>query len=136
MSLLPPFALMAVLGGVAGFLYGPIAPIENLALQTRVPEELRGRAVGVLTSAAYAAGPLGYLVAGPLVETLGLQPTFVLLSLALVGVTLFAIPAPGLHLLDAPAAYAASPLEDFVASHAPVPLGEQQLPALPDAAAA
>jgi MFS family permease len=113
MSFLPPFALIVVLGAAAGFLYGPISPLENHALQTRVPEELRGRAVGVLTSAAYAAGPLGYLVAGPLVEAVGLRPAFVLLSLGLVLVTMFAIPARGLRLLDDPPAYAASPLEEL-----------------------
>lgn len=114
MSMLPPFLLMAALGAAAGFLYGPIAPLENLALQTRVPEELRGRAVGVLTSAAYAAGPLGYLVVGPLVEAIGLQPTFVVLSLGLIVVTLFSIPARGLRLLDDPPSYAASPLDELV----------------------
>jgi MFS family permease len=121
MSLFPPFALMALLGAAAGFLYGPIAPLENLALQTRVPEELRGRAVGVITSAAYAAGPIGYLIAGPLVEAVGLRPAFVLLSLGLIGVTLFAIPARGLRLLDDPPAYAASPLEDLVPVLDPLP---------------
>ena len=44
-------------------------------------------------------------------------------------VTLFAIPAKGLRLLDAPPPYAASPLEDFAPSHSPVPLGEQSVPA-------
>jgi MFS family permease len=128
MSLLPPFAVLAALAAVAGFLYGPIAPLENLALQTRTPEELRGRAVGVLTSAAYAAGPVGYIVVGPLVESIGLRPAFVLLSAGLMVVTLFAIPAKGLRLLDAPAPYAASPLEDWVPSESTVPLGEQAIP--------
>jgi MFS family permease len=128
MSLLPPFALMAVLAGAAGFLYGPIAPLENYALQTRTPEELRGRAVGVLTSAAYAAGPIGYVISGALVEAVGLRPAFVLLSAGLIAVTLFAIPARGLRLLDAPPAYAASPLEDWVPSDAALPLGEQSVP--------
>ena len=40
---------------MAGFLYGPIGPLQNYAMQTRTPEDMRGRAFGVLTSAAYAA---------------------------------------------------------------------------------
>ena len=65
MALLPPFTVMVLFATIAGFLYGPIAPLENYAMQTRTPEELRGRAFGVLTSAAYAAGPVGYLAGRP-----------------------------------------------------------------------
>ena len=89
------------------------APLQNYAMQTRTPEDMRGRAFGVLTSAAYAAGPIGYLLVGPLVEALGLRPAFLLLSGGLVLVTLAAIPARGLRLLDEPPLYAASPDEEL-----------------------
>ena len=70
----------SVLAAMAGFLYGPIGPLQNYAMQTRTPEDMRGRAFGVLTSAAYAAGPIGYLIVGPLVEGLGLRPAFLQLD--------------------------------------------------------
>ncbi|MET0825665.1 MAG: MFS transporter [Acidimicrobiales bacterium] len=135
MALLPPFTVMVLFATIAGFLYGPIAPLENYAMQTRTPEELRGRAFGVLTSAAYAAGPVGYLLVGPLVEALGLRPAFILLSAGLVLVTLAAIPARSLHLLDEPPLYAASPDEDWTPTHSGLPLGEQSVPRLRESAA-
>jgi MFS family permease len=124
MSFLPPFGLLIVLAAVTGLCYGPIPPLTNYAMQTRTPEALRGRVLGVIISMEFAAGPLGYLAAGPLVERFGLRPTFVALSVALVLVTLAAIPAKGLRQLDDP------PLHDPAppAAHDPVPLGEQSVP--------
>ena len=91
MAFLPPTWALCVLGAVTGLMFGPINPITNLALQERVPTRLRGRAIGVLTSLAYAAGPVGFLVVGPLVESVGLRATFLGLALALIGVA-FASP--------------------------------------------
>lgn len=128
MALLPPIGVMVVLAALAGFLFGPIPPLDNYALQTRTPEELRGRAIGVVTSAAYAAGPIGYLLVGPLVETIGLRPTFIALSAGLILVCLCAIPARGLRLLDEPPLFPPSPDEHWSPAHSPVPLGEQSVP--------
>ena len=66
---------------VVGFVYGPIAPIYNYVMQTRAPQHLRGRVVGVMGSLAYAAGPLGLILAGPLADATGLHATFLALSL-------------------------------------------------------
>lgn len=89
LAFLPPFPVMLVAGALSGFLYGPVGPLLNLAMQIRTPEHLRGRVTGLLTSFGTAAAPLGYLVAGPLVQGIGLQPTFfVMVALVLVaGVT-------------------------------------------------
>ena len=64
-AFLPPLPLILVLCAVVGLVYGPIAPIYNYVMQTRAPQHLRGRVVGVMGSLAYAAGPLGLIVAGP-----------------------------------------------------------------------
>ena len=127
MSFLPPFAVLVALAAVTGLCYGPIPPLTSYAMQTRTPEALRGRVLGVLISVEFAAGPLGYLAAGPLVERFGLRPTFVVLSLGLVLVTLFAIPAKGLRRLDDEPLYAAAPEP----GHDPAPLGEQSIPRPP-----
>ena len=49
--------------------------------------------------------------------------------------TLAAIPARGLRLLDAPPLFAASPDEEWTPTHSGIPLGEQSVP-LPREAAA
>ncbi|MCH9734480.1 MAG: MFS transporter, partial [Actinomycetia bacterium] len=63
-AFLPPLPVILLLCVVVGFVYGPIAPIYNYVMQTRAPQRLRGRVVGVMGSLAYAAGPLGLILAG------------------------------------------------------------------------
>ncbi|ULE31533.1 MFS transporter [Mycobacterium sp. IDR2000157661] len=94
-AFLPPLPLILVLSGVVGLVYGPIQPIYNYVMQTRAPQHLRGRVVGVMGSLAYAAGPLGLIIAGPLADSAGLHVTFLALSLPmlLLGVVAFFLPA-------------------------------------------
>lgn len=102
MAFLPRFWLLVVLGATTGLLYGPINPIANVVLQESSPPHLLGRVIGVLTSVAYAAGPVGFLVVGPVIEAVGLRPTFLALALVLVGVALTAPFVRSLHGLDVP----------------------------------
>ncbi len=104
MALLPPYRALVVLGLLTGLCFGPINPIANVALQERAPTRLRGRAIGILTSLAFAAGPLGFLVVGPLIQLIGLRPTFVALALVLVSVALVTPFARSLRGLDEPPA--------------------------------
>ncbi|EKF22824.1 putative multidrug-efflux transporter [Mycolicibacterium hassiacum DSM 44199] len=99
-AFLPPLPLILLLSAVIGLVYGPIAPIYNYVMQTRAPQQLRGRVVGVMGSLAYAAGPLGLVIAGPLADRAGLHMTFLALSvpmLLLGGVSIF---LPALRELD------------------------------------
>lgn len=104
MAFLPPLGVLLALAATVGLAYGPVGPIVNHAMQTRSPEHMRGRVVGVMTSTAYAAGPLGYLLAGPLIDAFGLRPTFFALAVPMVGIGLISIFVPTLRALDEPAA--------------------------------
>ncbi len=99
-AFLPPLPLILLLCVVVGFVYGPIAPIYNYVMQTRAPQHLRGRVVGVMGSLAYAAGPLGLILAGPLADAAGLQPTFLALSLPMLLIGMIALALPSLRELD------------------------------------
>ncbi|MGX9787240.1 MFS transporter [Mycobacterium sp. MMS18-G62] len=99
-AFLPPLPLILVLCAVVGFVYGPIAPIYNYVMQTRAPQHLRGRVVGVMGSLAYAAGPLGLILAGPLADAAGLHATFLALSLPMLVLGLVAVYLPALRELD------------------------------------
>lgn len=92
--------VIMVLCAVVGLVYGPIQPIYNYVIQTRAAQHLRGRVVGVMTSLAYAAGPLGLLLAGPLTDAAGLHATFLALALPIVCTGLVAIRLPALRELD------------------------------------
>ncbi|MCV7280425.1 MFS transporter [Mycolicibacterium flavescens] len=103
-AFLPPLPWILALSAVVGLVYGPIAPIYNYVMQTRAPQHLRGRVVGVMGSLAYAAGPLGLIVAGPLADTAGLPATFLALALPMLLLGVVAIFLPALRELDHPPA--------------------------------
>ncbi|MEH0985558.1 MFS transporter [Micromonospora sp. CPCC 205556] len=129
LAFLPPYPAMLGFAVVIGLAYGPVNPLSNYAMQTRTPERLRGRVVGVMTSFAYAAGPAGYLLAGPLVEWLGLRSAFLVLAAALLLAAVIAAPLPVLRMLDEPPRYPpAPPGSTSGATEGPVPLGEQWAP--------
>lgn len=99
-AFLPPLPLILGLSAVVGFVYGPIQPIYNYVMQTNAPPHLRGRVVGVMGSLAYAAGPLGLLLAGPLADSAGLHTTFLALSVPMLLMGLVAVGLPSLRALD------------------------------------
>ncbi|MGO4444137.1 MFS transporter [Mycobacterium sp. 2YAF39] len=103
-AFLPPLPLILVLCAVVGLVYGPIAPIYNYVMQTRAPKHLRGRVVGVMGSLAYAAGPLGLILAGPLADAAGLHATFLALALPMLLLGVIAVFLPALRELDRPPA--------------------------------
>lgn len=100
MALLPPLPWMVALGFLSGLLYGPVGPIVNVVMQERAPEAMRGRVLGVFTASAYAAGPVGLILVGPLVDALGVQGAFLALSLLMVLVAVGTTRLRGLRGLD------------------------------------
>ena len=99
-GLLPPLPVILVLSALVGLVYGPIGPIYNSVMQTRTPQELRGRVVGVMTSMAYAAGPVGFMLAGPLVDRFGLTVAFLALAVPILAIGLVCPWIPALRELD------------------------------------
>jgi MFS family permease len=99
-AFLPALPVILVLCAITGLVYGPIMPIYNYVMQTRAPDHLRGRVVGVMAGLTYAAGPLGLVVAGPLADAAGLKVTFLVLAVPIVAIGLVATRLPSLHELD------------------------------------
>lgn len=100
MAFLPPVPALLTAGACVGLAFGPINPLINLAMQARSPERLRGRVVGVLSSSMYAAGPLGYVIVGPLVEAFGVEEVFVAIGAGIVVIALSSALLPSLRALD------------------------------------
>jgi H+ antiporter protein len=97
---LPPLPVILSFAAVVGLVYGPIGPIYNSIMQNRTPEELRGRVVGVMTSMTYAAGPIGFMLAGPLVDAFGLKVTFLVLAVPILVIGVLCPWLPALRELD------------------------------------
>jgi MFS family permease len=99
-AFLPPLWAMLAIAATIGLVYGPVGPIANYAMQTRSPEHMRGRVVGVMTSTAYAAGPLGYMLAGPLIDAAGLTATAIALAVPVCVIAAVCVALPALRELD------------------------------------
>jgi MFS family permease len=97
---LPPLPVILSFATVVGLVYGPIGPIYNSIMQNRTPEQLRGRVVGVMTSMTYAAGPIGFMLAGPLVDAFGLKVTFLVLAVPILAIGVLCPWLPALRELD------------------------------------
>ena len=106
-ALLPPLPVILALVALVGLVYGPIQPIYAYVVQTRAPSHMRGRVVGVMTSLAYTAGPLGLLLAGPLTDFAGLHVAFLALALPILLAGLLCIGLPSLRELDRAPEFAA-----------------------------
>lgn len=103
---LPSLSVMVVLAFAAGIVTGPINPLCALIVQSRTPERFRGRIVGSYTALALAAGPLGLLAFGPLVDTYGPAWGFAAIGGGLLVAALIAAVAPGLRGLGRPPRHA------------------------------
>ena len=96
----PTFGVMVVASVIGGTLVGPMNPVINLALQRRTTEQMRGRAMGVVVALAFGAYPLGYLLAGGLVELIGTDGALWFFALAAIALTGLALTAGSLRRLD------------------------------------
>jgi MFS family permease len=78
MSFFPPFAWLLLVAALLGMSAGPLNPIIMVTLYARVPEDMRARVYGFTSAGAMIAMPLGALVAGYLLEWIGLQAALLL----------------------------------------------------------
>ncbi|MCG8353186.1 MAG: MFS transporter [Chloroflexales bacterium] len=100
LTVLPPVALMVAAFLIAGLISGPNGPLVSTLLQERTPLLLRGRVFGVTTAVGFAAAPLGVLVAGYLLDAIGIQTTLIGMTVIFLLVTAGLALDPGLQEMD------------------------------------
>jgi len=86
MSSLPQAGLFIALGGLLGLAWGPMQPLLNTMVQTRIRPDLQGRVFGIQVAFFSIAPPLGYLVAGVATEGFGVGQVFVFIAVMLLAV--------------------------------------------------
>ncbi|MFN2587653.1 MAG: MFS transporter [Actinomycetota bacterium] len=94
---LPPLWWVLVHGAISGAAAGPLNGILGAVLYERIPEQMRGRALGIVRALSWMAIPLGGLAAGALIGWIGLRATFLLLGGAYVLTALSSAVNPGLR---------------------------------------
>jgi MFS family permease len=85
---------------VAGFALGPPNPLTYSVLQERTPPRMLGRVLGAGVSLSMVGAPVGMVLCGYALETLGLRPTLVGISASYLTVGLIALLSPALHELN------------------------------------
>jgi len=96
-SLLVCVAALAVMGVAIGI----VNPATMTLFQERVPAELRGRVFGTTLATVLVATPLGMLLAGSLIQTLGLHTLLFAMGACLLATTVAAAINPALRELPA-----------------------------------
>ncbi|KAM9865304.1 Multidrug efflux pump Tap [Leucobacter aridicollis] len=85
---------------VCGLAAGAINPILGAAQFERIPTELRGRVLGLVTAGAWAGMPLGSLLGGVGAELIGVRASFAVIGVVYVGATLTPLFDRGWRLME------------------------------------
>jgi MFS family permease len=96
----PPLGVAIGALFVAGFALGPPNPLTYSVLQERTPPRMLGRVLGAGVSLSMVGAPVGMVLCGYALETLGLRPTLVGISACYLTVGLIALLSPALHELN------------------------------------
>ncbi|MGX1851668.1 MFS transporter [Streptomyces sp. NPDC055299] len=102
LALLPPVPMLVPCAVLAGIGAGPLPALLLVLVTERIPDDVRGRVLGLQNAVSMTAIPLSTLFAGLMVEWVGLRQTGVALAVAWCGVTLLALGVPALRHLDTP----------------------------------
>ena len=100
LALLPGTPGLMIIAALVGLAAGPINPLTSVIMQERTPDHLRGRVIGSINSLALAGAPVGLLIAGPLVEAVGIAPTILLIAAGCLVAAVLAAISRGLGVLD------------------------------------
>lgn len=101
MSTLPPLVVAALVLYISGIGTGWVNPLVMTLMMKITPPHMLGRVSGTFMSAAMVASPLGVLIAGPLIASIGLPGTFLIFSSALLLTWITLILSRPLRHLDA-----------------------------------
>jgi DHA3 family macrolide efflux protein-like MFS transporter len=80
MSLLPPLPVIAGFGFLLGLAWGPMQPLINSLVQTRVQPDVQGRVFSVQLSLFYAFPPIAMLITGFAIDGAGVEIVYPILA--------------------------------------------------------
>ncbi|MFF8839076.1 MFS transporter [Streptomyces sp. NPDC015130] len=102
LALLPPVPVLVACAVLAGIGAGPLPALFLVLVSERIPEDVRGRVLGLQNAVSMTAVPVSTLLAGLVVEWAGLRETGVALAVAWCAVSVLLLVVPALRRLDGP----------------------------------
>ena len=96
----PSLPLILITMIIAGIAAGPLNPIIGTIQYERIPADLRGRVFGAITAGAYLAMPFGMLIAGFVLEQIGIQWVLITVGAFYVATTLSLLVNPAIREMD------------------------------------
>ncbi|MCL2504577.1 MAG: MFS transporter [Coriobacteriia bacterium] len=97
-----PYWAQLLAMGFGGLLNGPVSPIFNTILQERTAKEMRGRALSMVFSFAYALLPVGYISAGFLINAIGIPWTLAVMTAVALVAAVWSVITPAMRDIEAP----------------------------------
>jgi predicted MFS family arabinose efflux permease len=97
----PPLGVVVAAAALAGLIAGPINPLYETVIQEKTPPEMLGRTFGTITALEYVGIPIGSILAGVVVEEVGLVPTILGMGAIYLAVTIGMFFNPALRQMDA-----------------------------------
>lgn len=98
----PPLWLVAGSIVVNAVSLEPANPLSMTVMQERIPEQMRGRVFGLIAAISLAAGPVGMVAYGLLLQRIGLQQTILVMAAANCTVVAAMWLVPAFHQMHAP----------------------------------
>lgn len=96
----PPLWIAVSALAIAGIAAGPLNALLYTIIQERTPKEMLGRVFSAFSASAMAAVPLGMVLCGVMLETIGLRYTMIGIAVLYLIVTLTLILNPALREMD------------------------------------
>jgi MFS family permease len=101
MSLLPPLWVLTIFGFILGISWGPMQPLLNTLVQTRIPDQEQGRVFSVQLTAFYVFPPLAMLATGVASEEWGIRAVYPVIAVLLVITGVVTLSLKSIRQLDA-----------------------------------
>lgn len=103
LSTLPSLPLAIAAMALFGLASAPLNPIINTVYYERVPADMRGRVLGLSNAAAFATMPAGALMAGFLIEAIGVGNMLLVTGLCYLAITSAGLLVPAFREMERPA---------------------------------
>ena len=100
LAFLLPLPIMVAAALLLGLSWGPLQPLLNSVVQSRVPDEAQGRVFGAQMALFYAGPPAAMLIVGAAVSAFGVFASYLAIAAVLVVTSVVVLLLPSIRKID------------------------------------